>query len=527
MKSIQLLGNSRNLNPDAIQAPAGLDFEFKSKFLFKYAITPLLMLVIALSLCCSLNSSASEIYVGKAKADISPTLPVALMGQFNLRIAQTAATPLSANVVALESREGTKSLDAAIFVSCDLVYIPTPLLSMIRMEVSKQLPSFDSNKIILNATHTHTAPVLEDNLDESSFLYKIPGGVSPVSAYRALFVKNVADAIVKAWNSRSPGSVSWGLNRTAIPYNRRASYANNTTTMYGKTNVPEFRNLEGYEDHDINSLFFWNKEGKLIAMSIDVACPAQEVEGRSEVNADYWHPVRVALKEKFGDDLTVLGWIGAAGDQSPHIMYRKAADERMLKLGNLTRMEDIAQRVVTAVEETYKTVKDDQYRNPQLIHKVEKIMLPVRVITRKEYEESKIVRDEAAALITKDPKAADQHYAKMTWFGDVLKRYEKQKANPNYETEIHVLRIGDAVICTNQFELFTDYGIRIQARSKALQTFVVQLAGPGTYLATEKAIKGGGYSAVCQSNIVGSEGGQILVDRTVNLIDEMWPEKTN
>ena len=190
-------------------------------------------------------------------------------------------------------------------------------------------------------------------------------------------------------------------------------------------------------------------------------------------------------------------------------------------------MEDIAQRVVSAVEETYKTVKDDQYRNLQLVHKVEKIMLPVRIITEKEYEESKIVRDEAAALIAKDPKAADHQYAKMTWFGDVLKRFEKQKANPDYETEIHVLRLGDAVICTNQFELFTDYGIRIQARSKALQTFVVQLAGPGTYLATEKAIRGGGYSAVCQSNIVGSEGGQILVDRTVKLIDDMWAEKTN
>ena len=523
MKSIQHLENSRNLIPDAIQAPAGVDSELTSKSLFKHATTPLLMLAIAITVFCSLNSSASEIYIGKSEANISPTLPVALMGQFNLRIAQTAATPLSANVVAMESREGARSLDAVIFVSCDLVYIPTPLLTMIRMEVSKQIPGFDGNKIILNATHTHTAPVLEDNLDESSFLYKIPGGVSPVSAYRALFIKNVADAIVKAWNSRSPGSVSWGLNRAAIPYNRRASYANNTTTMYGKTNVPEFRNLEGYEDHDINSLFFWNKEGKLIAMSIDVACPAQEVEGRSEVNADYWHPVRMALKEKFGNDLTVLGWIGAAGDQSPHIMYRKAADERMLKLRNMTRMEDIAQRVVSAVEETFETVKNEQYKNLQLVHKVEKIKLPVRIITEKEYEESKIVRDEAAALIAKDPKAADQHYAKMTWFGDVLKRYEKQKTNPDYETEIHVLRIGDAVICTNQFELFTDYGIRIQARSKALQTFVVQLAGPGTYLATEKAIRGGGYSAVCQSNIVGSEGGQILVERTVKLIDEMWP----
>lgn len=527
MNSTQLLEIIGNLNSKKFKAPIISGSEFRIKSLFKPFITPFSTRLIALILCCSLNSSASEIYIGKSEANISPALPVALMGQFNLRIAHTAATPLTANVVALETRQGTQSLDVAIFVSCDLVYIPTPLLTMIRMEVSKQIPGIDGNKIILNATHTHTAPVLENSLDESSFLYKIPGGVSPVSAYRALFVKNVANAIVKAWNSRSPGSISWGLNRAAVPYNRRASYANNTTTMYGKTNVPEFRNLEGYEDHDINSLFFWNKAGKLIAMSIDVACPAQEVEGRSEVNADYWHPVRTALKQKFGDDLTVLGWIGAAGDQSPHIMYRKAADERMLKLSNKTRMEDIAERVVSAVEETYNIVKDDQYRNLQLVHKVEKIKLPVRIITEKEYQESKIVRDEAAALITKDPKAADQQYAKMTWFGDVLKRFEEQKTKPDYETEIHVLRIGDVVICTNQFELFTDYGIRIQARSKALQTFIVQLAGPGTYLATEKAIRGGGYSAVCQSNIVGSEGGQILVDRTVKLIDEMWAEKTN
>ena len=494
--------------------------------MFKSIIKPFSTILLLFSLLCSMNSMASEIYIGKSEADISPKLPVALMGQFHLRIAHTAATPITANVVAIESREGAKSLDAAIFVSCDLVYIPTPLLALIRQEVARQMPGFDVNKIILNATHTHTAPVLEDNIDESSFLYKIPKeGVTPVSEYRALFVKNVAGAIVKAWNSRTQGSISWGLKRAAVGYNRRTTYANGTTAMYGKTNVPEFRNLEGYEDHDINSLFFWNKEGKLIAMSVDVACPAQEVEGRSEVNADYWHPVRMALKKKFGDELTVLGWIGAAGDQSPHIMYRKAADERMLKLNNMSRMDDIAERVVSAVEATYNTVKNDQYRNVELVHKVEKIMLPVRIITETEYQESKKVRDEAAALIAKDPKAADQQYAKMTWFGDVLKRFEKQKTNPNYETEIHVLRIGDAVICTNQFELFTDYGIRIQARSKALQTFVVQLAGPGTYLATEKAIKGGGYSAVCQSNAVSAEGGQILVDRTVKLIDEMWAEK--
>ena len=61
-----------------------------------------------------------------------------------------------------------------------------------------------------------------------------------------------------------------------------------------------------------------------------------------------------------------------------------------------------------------------------------------------------------------------------------------------------------------------------QARSPAIQTFVVQLTGHGWYLPTEAAARGGGYSAVAQSNLVGPAGGQVLVDRTVELMDSLW-----
>jgi hypothetical protein len=93
----------------------------------------------------------------------------------------------------------------------------------------------------------------------------------------------------------------------------------------------------------------------------------------------------------------------------------------------------------------------------------------------------------------------------MRWYGRTVERFEAQKDDPNpmHEMELHVLRIGDAVICTNQFELFTDYGIQIMGRSKALQTFVVQLVGDGTYLPTERAVRGGSYSAIVHSSLVG------------------------
>jgi hypothetical protein len=86
------------------------------------------------------------------------------------------------------------------------------------------------------------------------------------------------------------------------------------------------------------------------------------------IHADFWHPVREHLRSKYGEQMCVLGWIGAAGDQSPHLMYRKAAEERMRKLRGLTRLEEIARRVVRAVDEAYDVVKDDRHADPLLVH---------------------------------------------------------------------------------------------------------------------------------------------------------------
>jgi hypothetical protein len=170
------------------------------------------------------NLHSTELHIGTATADITPKLPVALMGQFNLRIADTVETSLTANVIALESREGNRSLDEAIMVSCDLTEIPEKLLKMVRDEVHKQIPELDVKKIFMTAIHTHTAPVLENDLT-SSFRYQIPKkGVSQVEEYNIFFVQRVAEAIARAWENRRPGSVTWGLSHAAIAYNRRVVY---------------------------------------------------------------------------------------------------------------------------------------------------------------------------------------------------------------------------------------------------------------------------------------------------------------
>jgi len=78
--------------------------------------------------------------------------------------------------------------------------------------------------------------------------------------------------------------VGWGLGHAVVAQNRRAVYADGHAEMYGKKDRPDFRGFEGYEDHGVEVLFFWGRDHKLLATAVNVACPAEEVEGNLAVS---------------------------------------------------------------------------------------------------------------------------------------------------------------------------------------------------------------------------------------------------
>lgn len=454
---------------------------------------------------------AAELRIGAASTEITPDRPVALDGQFNTRISRGIDNPLTATAVAIEAHDGNSALDHAVFLSCDLVGIRPTVSGALRSRLKDKLPGFDPRKLIMTATHTHTAPVTEEGK------YEIPDtGVMRPTEYVAFLVDRLAEVVERAWAARKPGGVSWGLGHAVVGHNRRAVYADGKAKMYGPTNVPEFRGIEGGEDHGLEMVFFWDGAGKPFAAGINVACPSQEVEGRSTLNADFWHDVREQVRGGPAKDLLVLGWPGAGGDISPHRMYRKAAEERMLKLRGLTYTQEIGRRIAREVNDVLALAAKDIRSDVVFEHRVEDLELPVRKVTEAEVEEA---RKEIEAL-----KKKSDATRRVAWLQSAIDRYEKQSANDTASVEVHVLRIGDIAITTNPFELFHDYGVQIKGRSRALQTLVIQLTGgPGRYLPSARAVAGGGYSAVIQSNTFGPEGGQVFVDRTVQLIDALWP----
>ena len=113
--------------------------------------------------------------------------------------------------------------------------------------------------------------------------------------------------------------------------------------------------------------------------------------------------------------------------------------------------------------------------------------------------------------------------AKLQVYMGILKRAEVQEYQNTLHTEVHIIRLGNLVFATNPFELFLNYGNKIKARSKAEQTFLVQLANGGEgYLPTKKAESGGHYSAFVSSGQVGHEGGDLLVRETLELINNIF-----
>ncbi|HJN18108.1 MAG TPA: hypothetical protein QGH10_21590, partial [Armatimonadota bacterium] len=357
-----------------------------------------------------------------------------------------------------------------------------------------------------------------------------PPVMSPTE-YAEVFVERVADAVIDAWQRRAPGGVSWGLGHAVVGHNRRASYADGRSQMYGDTSLPDFWGMEGYEDHSLDLLFTWDAADALTGVIVNLACPSQVTENVSYVTADYWHEVRVDLARRLGDSVFVMSQCSAAGDQSPHLLVDKAAEKRMLELRGLTEREEIARRVGLSVEDVVELAACDIRRDPVLEHSLRKVNLPIRRVTDEEYETSRTTIEELEAE-NPDPKdslASSRHFIMLRRNRTVVARYESQDAEPWREVELHCVRLGDIAFATSPFEYFLDYGLRIAARSRAVQTFVVQLAsgGPdndGTYLPTERAVAARSYGAEAVDSSVGPDGGQVIVEETLEALDAMWDD---
>jgi len=488
---------------------------------------------------CSENEKLADegLRIGWAIDDITPEGNVSLFGQYYERTSTYVQSPLKVTACAIESTDRSNNKEQAIMVSVDLLFIPRAMQDSLRICIKDQIPDFDVRKLFLNATHTHSAPNPGSDWGVDS---------KPEEKYLKLVSEKLSKVVVSAWHNRKHAGVSRGLGYAVVGHNRRVQYENGTAEMYGATDREDFIGLEGASDPGVDMLFCWDLNKELTGIIMNVSCPAQVTEAKYYVSADYWSEVRKNLNKKFSQDVYVLPQCGAAGDLSPRDLPHgyKAGEPNMWDISGIV---EIGRRLAQVIDAAYPDARNSILTAPIFKHVVNDIELPARKITEDEYNKALKIVTEIRSREPKDtnsPNTAWNRFLKelhenekTTEFGPwdnkesdygilrinerLLNTYKEQNKHPYYQVELHIIRLGDVAIASNPFELYVDYGFGIKGRSKANQTFVVQLSGDdGDYLPTARAISGGQYSALV--SVVGPTGGQMLVDTTVSLINRMW-----
>lgn len=503
---------------------------------------------------------SNKIKIGWAEQDITPNQKIRIAGQFYERVSDVVETPISVTALAIESEEDGEQ---AVICSCDLACVSEGLIELVRAELSN-VDGLDISKVIIGATHTHTSY----QYDEASGVVRVDDSVAAIDAsveilkrylpdgkkyishvnspamdeYEVLIFLShrIAAAIKEAWENRDYGYFSNEFGRAAVGMCRRVVYSDGSAKMWGDTNKDNFAMLEGGNDSGIEMLFFFDKDRALRGVLVNVACPAQVLEQRSFISSDYWGKLKILLRERFGNDIFLLGLPSPAGDQcprdlvrwvdpetpidDPNVAKRKASRKADPSMYDIAGAERIGKRLFYEINDAYERAISNLCEGATFIHKTETLELPLRQATKKE-------RDDAEAAIRKYFKSVegDINYsdsAELFVYSGTIGRYEQQQVVKTVSVELHTLRLGEMAIATSPFELFLDYGNEIRARSKADQTFLFQLTcGNRGYLPTEKAERGGHYSAYLSSGCIGHEGGKMLVEATLLRIEGCFEDK--
>ncbi len=306
--------------------------------------------------------------------------------------------------------------------------------------------------------------------------------------------------------------------------------------MYGACSVPSFLGLEGTSDHSASMLYTWDLDQQLTGVLVDIPCPAQVCELHDFISADFWTDARAELRQVFGS-LFVLPVCGAAGDQNPLDLIRLSRDnEEPLRVWNsqeravlrhldMTReCQAIGRRIADAVVRGYEWARNQIQTRPVFKHARIDLQLPIRRVSREDYLAAKAQIDQVKASHGPDNRLTEAQMIKLFEPLGVVARWDLQETTKTFDFPVFVLRLGQAAFATNPFELYCEFGLRMQARSRAQQTFVIQLSSnaKGGYLPTQTAVAGGSYGAKPVSSLIGPDGGDLLVEETLAAINALF-----
>lgn len=484
-----------------------------------------------------------KLSIGWAQRSITPNGPILMEGQMYPRVSRYVHDPITATALVLDNGE-----QQAIFVSMDMTEVPMHAMEKIRERLSAW-PEIPFEKISFNVTHSHNATSFYDDFmrAENRQVYAeeiLPPFDAPEDMVwgekgQKFFVEKLTDLIVTAWENRKPGGISYAHDYAAVAFNRRPQFRRESgpeSVMYGNCSRDDFIQFEGGTDTAVELLYTWDAAGEVTGVVCNVPCPSQVHELHCYITADYWAPTRQYIREKLNKNVYVLPLCGAAGDLAPVdlVHISKTNGIALEKWGGQTcevfrdfdmtlLCQSIGDRISEAVVRGYRSARNYIAYAPVFRHEILSMSLPIRQVSEAEYQEAEAEVARIHEKFSKENPMTMADLVKAFEPQGVILRHRQQAACPDYSFQCHILRLDNIAIATNPFELYHDFAQRIKARAEAEQVFIVQLAnGLGGYLPTWAAVNGGSYSSKPASTVCGPDGGDALVEKTLDVLASLW-----
>ncbi len=423
------------------------------------------------------NALHAELQVGALKLDVTPpVLPVIVNGGMLTRSVDTINTPVNARVVILD--DGKERIGIAVVDSCML---PRPLLDDVKALIS-QRTQLKRDRILISATHTHSAPSCMDAL-----------GTNADETYIAFLREKLVEAFVAAEKNLEPAKVGWGITQAAEftalrrwirrpdrvvndPFGNPTVRAN----MHAASNWDDVTGPSGPEDPDLSLISFQALDGSPIAV---IANFSMHYFSDTAISADYFGLFSEGFKQHLAAQeiedhppFVAMMSHGCSGD----IWRRDYAQPTEARNDKLT-IEEYTSALLEIALAAYHKI--EYTANTDLAMAEERLTLNYRTPDLQRLEWAKRI---VADMGDRMPTTTEEVYAR-----EAIVLHDLQST----EIVVQALRIGEIGIVTTPNETYALTGLKLKLQSPLQKTMVIELANGGDgYIPPPEQHLLGGYN---------------------------------
>lgn len=237
---------------------------------------------------------------GVSKIDITPKDPIWMAGYGGRdHPSEHVIHPIWIKALALEDVSGKQ----AVLITADLLAMPKGLSDQIRSGL-KERYGLEKSQIIINSSHTHSGPVLENSLSD---IYPMNEEQKDrVSQYSEEVVADMFRLVEAAFASLQPAHLFVENGVTRFQVNRRN---NSENSLLQQTE------LRGPNDYAVPVIKVANGAGEIMAIAFGYACHPTVLADYG-ISGDYPGFAQIELEKNY-PGAVALFFQGAGADQNP------------------------------------------------------------------------------------------------------------------------------------------------------------------------------------------------------------------